>query len=80
VDVVSEPTFTPNRDGYDYVRECYGVEVEIGQHVVIDGTPCVIVQGENDQYLHFTPNGGRNFLIAHPNWRVDYHPGDTEAH
>jgi hypothetical protein len=56
------------------VRERYGVEVEVGQRVVIDGTPAVVVRGEGDQYLHFTPNGGRNLLIAHPTWRVDYHP------
>lgn len=61
-------------DGYDYIRGRYGVEVKVGQHVVIDGTHCVVVEGENDQYLHFTPNG-YNRLIAHPTWRVDYHPG-----
>lgn len=59
-------------DGYDYVREHYGVQVEIGQRVVIDGTPGVIVRGADDQYLHFVPDGKRLRLIAHPTWRVEY--------
>jgi hypothetical protein len=61
-------------DGYDYVRQHYGVEVEIGQRVVIDGTPGLILRGQDDQYLYFTTNG-KNSLRAHPTWRVDYRPG-----
>lgn len=59
------------RDGYDYVRSYYDVPVEVGQRVTINGLDAVILQGENDAYLHFRAAGHRH-SIAHPTWHVRY--------
>lgn len=59
-------------DGYDYVRYRYGLEVEVGQRVEVDGEAGIIVKPEYaNQYLHVRFDESGAVAPCHPTWRVN---------
>jgi hypothetical protein len=60
-------------DGYEYVREHYGVGVYVGQRVEVDGEGGIVVKPRYaDQYIHVRFDESGVVLPAHPTWRVNY--------
>lgn len=63
----------PPGDGLDYVRQCYGVDVALGQRVVCDGEPGTVVWDRRfpSHYVHVQFDDGRR-APSHPTWRMEY--------
>lgn len=63
-------------DGLDYVRYMYGVDVEQGQRVTVDGRPGTVTWDPllGAHYVHVQFDGEEFARPCHPTWRVDYSP------
>lgn len=59
----------------EYVRGRYNVPAKVGQRVVMDGRPGVIVSFPG-QYVGVRFDGERHTSQCHPTWRMTY--GGTE--
>lgn len=55
----------------EYIKQYYGLDVEIGQRVLVDGRPGMIV-GFNGAYLRVLFDGWSHVVNCHPRWRVIY--------
>jgi hypothetical protein len=56
-------------DGYDYVRQAYGVEVKVGDIVTVDNEPGEIVKGAEDQYIYVRFDVWGQVVPCHPTWK-----------
>jgi hypothetical protein len=54
----------------EYVRRYYGVAYKVGDRLLIDGRPGVLVSFPS-QYLGIRFDGENHTSRAHPTWRVE---------
>ena len=70
IDLVVSVRLTGRRTPYDYIRERYGVNAEVGQRVVAAGKPAVVAEpdGSNPRasYVWAMPDGDSRILPFHP--------------
>lgn len=75
-----QSTSTFSEDSLAYIRRYYGVPANVGQRVIADGEPGVIVGGKN-QYLLIDLDSGREQItgVWHPTWHMAYLGEDGET-
>ena len=61
-----------------YIRGYYGVDVGLGDRVVADGHPGIVV-GTEGQYLRVLIDGESSESIWHPTWRMEYVPASGSS-
>lgn len=62
---------------FEYVKRMYGVPVERGMPVRVDGKPGVVASAIG-QYIGVRFDGSKDVQPCHPTWRVDYlNPGGS---
>jgi hypothetical protein len=63
----------PRGDGLDYVRDTYGITVELGQRVRCDGRPGKVVWDDRfpSHYVHVQFDAGYR-APCHPTWNMEY--------
>jgi hypothetical protein len=60
---------------YEYIKRTYGVNPVVGQRIIMDGKPGVILKPQGDpQYLNVRFDGQKHGSNVHPDWKVDYAP------
>lgn len=53
-----------------YVRRAYGIDYKVGDRLMIDGKPGMLVSFP-EQYLGVRFDGSRHVSRCHPTWRVE---------
>lgn len=67
---MTDPLLSQSRsDGYDYVRQAYAVEIDVGDEVTVDGRRGTVVQGNDDQYIYVREWALSGIWKCHPTWR-----------
>ena len=62
---------TPSDGALAYIRGYYGVPASLGQRVVADGKPGVIIGG-HDAHIVIALDGVPGATYWHPTWRMEY--------
>lgn len=75
---LTDMTTSPaGEDGYDYIRQYYGVTIEIGQRIMVNGiTGTVSRPLDHQHYVHFIRDGAKHSEVAHPTWETVYYNED----